>query len=279
MPWTPATPDHAIDRAQIKFEFETLPAKAHQRVAEIVKRASESVGLTDAVGIASPNFQILTTVEGPSQLVQDPKPQMARSFRKLGADGEPEYSAICASDSLAFDVRKYDGWSTIYPLIRACFEDAIRHINDNVSSVRAVRFEYWDRFVRQEVGGAHFLRADTRLAPPLLSNLQGSWHSHVGFFKFVDGKRLLLNANVDLMEAADVKTSSTPHLIPEGVNSLCRIYTLCLISPEGADAFNDIEDCLRAPDLAHSELKSMLGNIINQQLADQIQLAAEGFKI
>lgn len=279
MPWTPANPDHAIDRALIKFEFETLPGKALQRVTEIVQAASAASGLTDVMNTQMPNVQIVGGPDGVPQVIQDLKPSTIKSFRKLTADGEPEYLAVCAADSLSFDVRKYGGWNDIYPLIRSCFEEAIRHINDDVSSIASVRFEYWDRFVRAEVDGDQFVRPDTKLAPGIISQLAGSWHSHVGFFKFQDDKRILLNANVDLMEAADVKSSKQPHLIPDGVSSLCRIHTSCVISPEGASAFRDVEDCVSSVDLAHTELKAVLGNIINLQLTDQIKLAAESFQL
>jgi uncharacterized protein (TIGR04255 family) len=279
MPWTPANPDHAIDRALIKFEFESLPTKALQRVTDIVQAASAASGFADVVNIQTPNVQILAGPDGVPQVVQDLKPSTVKSFRNLAADGDPIYLATCANDNLAFDVRKYSSWNEIFPLIRSCFEEAIRHINDNVSSIASVRFEYWDRFVRAEVDGDQFVRRDTQLAPGIISQLAGSWHSHVGFFKFKDDKRILLNANVDLMEAADVKNSNQPHLIPDGVNSLCRIHTSCVISPEGTAAFKDVNDCIDSADLAHTELKAVLGNIINQQLADQIKLAAKGFEL
>lgn len=277
MPWTPANPDHAIDRALIKFEFEPLPTKAHQRAIEIVRQSADGVGLSDAVSIESPNIHIVTTPEGQPHVVQGQPSINTQGFRKLGPDHKVEYIAICANNSLSLDVRRYEGWDKIYPLLRSCFEKAVQFVNDDVSSIQSVRFEYWDRFVQKEADGDSFLRSESQLVPPLFSDMKGSWHSHVGFFKFVEGKRLLLNANVDIMSSSDIRPGEAPHLIPEGVSSLCRIYTLCVISPERATSFENAEACLAAPDLAHTELKAMLGNMINQQLTAQINLAAKDF--
>lgn len=277
MPWTPANPEHAIDRALIKFEFEPLPSKAHQRAIEIVRQSAEAAGLSDAVSIEAPQIQIVATPEGHPHLVQGQQATNAQAFRKLGPDHRVEYTAICANNSLSFDVRKYEGWDKIYPLMRACFEKAVRFVNDDVSVIQSVRFEYWDRFVRKEADGDNFLRSESKLVPALFSDMKGSWHSHVGFFKLAGGNRLLLNANIDIISSSDVRSGEAPHLIPEGVSSLCRIYTLCVISPDGETSFENAESCLAAPDLAHTELKAMLGNIINQQLTAQINLAAKDF--
>ncbi|RUM00193.1 hypothetical protein [Rhizobium chutanense] len=277
MPWTPANPDHAIDRAHIKFEFEPLPAKAHHRASEIVRAAAESIGMSDIVSIQTPQVHILATPDGGTQLVPEQTSGAAKSFRKVSEDGNVEYAAICAPDHLAFDVRSYDSWAQIFPRIKTCLQDAVRFVHEDVSSVQSVRFEYWDRFVRREPDGSDFLSKNSVLIPPLFAGLNGSWHSHVGFFKNSGNKRMLLNANVDIMSVSDFVNDDAAPLIPPGVESLCRIYTLCLVTAHPSQYFAEVDDCIAAADLAHNELKAMLGNIINGQLASEIKLSAESF--
>ncbi|MBB4253011.1 hypothetical protein [Rhizobium sp. BK008] len=277
MPWTPANPDHAIDRAHIKFEFETLPAKAHHRASEIIRSAAESLGMTDIVSIQTPQVRILATPDGGTQFVPEQPSNAAKSFRKLSENGSVEYAAICASDHLAFDVRIYDSWAEIFLRLKTCLQEAIRFVHEDVSSVQGVRFEYWDRFVRKEADGSDFLSGNSLLIPPLFAGADGSWHSHVGFFKNSGNKRMLLNANVDIMSISDFVNNDGGPLIPPSVESLCRIYTLCLVTAHPSPYFGEADECIAAADLAHDELKAMLGNIINSQLASEIKLSAENF--
>jgi hypothetical protein len=156
----------------------------------------------------------------------------------------------------------------------------VTYITENIDGIRGVRFEYWDRFVKNEASDESFVNDKTTLLPASFLSARGSWHCHVGFFKKSENKKILINANVDIMSSSDLKGGNGMAApLPPGVNSLCRIYSLALVTPEASSVFDSFEDSMSCADLAHDELKSVMGDIVNSDLAARINLNAKVFSL
>ncbi|MDX3977026.1 hypothetical protein [Shinella sp.] len=279
MPWIPANPVHAIDRALIKFEFGSLPTKALERVIEYVKNDGGTVGLTDVVTIQSaPSLQIIANSDGSQFVTESGSATSAKAFRNVDANGVVAEEAICTNEFLAFNINRYDGWHSISDRIARAFGNSIAYLTDNIDGIRGVRYEYWDRFVKDETSDESFVNPGTELLPSAFINAVGSWHSHVGFFKNSGRSKMLINANVDIISSTDVKgPAGLVHSLPPGVNSLCRIYSLALVTPETSQVFDSVDENIASAHLAHDELKSVIGDIINPALAARINLNAKAF--
>jgi hypothetical protein len=281
MPWIPANPVHAIDRALIKFEFGNLPTKALERVVAQVKQHGEKIGLTDVVTIQSaPSLQIIANSDGSQFVTESGSASSAKAFRNVDSDGVVAEEAICTNEFLAFNINKYDRWDKISERIAGAFGNSISYLTDNIDGIRGVRFEYWDRFVKDEASDESFVNPKTTLLPPSFMNAHGSWHSHIGFFKNTDRSKVLINANVDIISSTDVKGAvGVMPPLPPGINALCRIYSLALVTPESSQVFDGFDESMASANLAHDELKSVMGDVINPDLAARIKLNAKAFTL
>ncbi|WP_271025569.1 hypothetical protein [Rhizobium sp. RCAM05973] len=280
MPWIPANSVHAIDRALIKFEFGPLPAKAFEKVIALVKDDCVAEGFSDVISIQNaPTFQLIADGEGAHVVAQQAPVATSRSFRRLSEDGNVLEEVVCSQTVLAFNVNHYESWVSIAEKIEACLTRGATYIMDNIHNVDAIRFEYWDRFVQDEQGQEALLNPDTVLIPPSFEKVEGSWHSHAGFFHLEHERRTLMNVNVDVISARDAAANKLVGAqLPAGISSLCRIYSLAFVTPEGG-AYKDFSDCIAAANNAHERLKSAIGNVINPALANRINLKAKAFEI
>lgn len=279
MAWNTANPDHAIDRASVSFLYASLPEKALQKLMSLIKVEAAKLGLDDVLSFQpQPTFQVIGEM-GAQVVAGAPSTLAARSFRRIAAD-RVEEEVICGPEFIIYNVYAYTGWNEIFPRIVECLKLGIQYLNDNIDGIHTVKFEYWDRFTREEAAGPTFVNSSTQIIGPAFKSIDGSWHSHVGYFKTIDNVKMLLNANVDVIAAKDALANGNPFpSVPAGASLLCRIYTLAQATYENERVYPDFDTCMGAVDLAHTELKSIVGAIISDELAKKINLDAKEFQL
>ncbi|NKK72464.1 hypothetical protein GFM13_19160 [Rhizobium leguminosarum bv. viciae] len=279
MAWNTANPDHAIDRASVSFLYESLPEKALHKLVSLIKTEAAALGQDDILSFQpQPSFQVITGEMG-AQIVTGAPAPAARSFRRVVGE-RVEEEVVCGPEFIIYNVYAYSGWANVFPKIVSCLQSGIQYLNDNIDGIHTIKFEYWDRFTREEAAGPTFVNENSPLIGPAFKNIDGSWHSHVGFFKTIGDFKMLLNANVDVIAAKDAAGNAglVPPM-PAGASVLCRLYTLAQITYEKNRVYPDFDSCMGAVDLAHDELKSIVGAVISNELAAKVSLAAKEFNL
>ena len=202
---------HAIVQAAFSVDFALPPVPStirevlslHPRIREEYPRKREIT----ATPIAS--FETGREV----QPAAAGEPQLGGfTFDSLKPDGEVERAVSLVANKLSIMRADYESLDRTWKEVRALFEFMLPVLLER-SAVIGFHLEYHDRFVQE--GGRGGFQADmvfrrgSRWLAPNVFEAEDLWHSHHGFFEYLDRphKHQLLN----VVEAQLIPIDSGPH--------------------------------------------------------------------
>jgi uncharacterized protein (TIGR04255 family) len=281
MPWRPAHQTHAIERVNLTIQFaEPVPARAWQPTIDDATIRLQGAGFGQAplpaVTFGAPGVQI---VFGPSASLSAaqgqaaPQPSANRAF-VLIEDGQPREEVQITRQQLVFGVNRYMGWESLCGRLGEVFRGVIEK-GLEISPASLIKLEYWDRFSYDgepnEADYSNLLTQQSGYVPNFVFGIRDVFHSHSGHFLRHEPSKRLLNINIDvgdveapLMEGASV--------VP-GAHRSAGIYTMCQDTfSDPVQGSLDFEGVMSALNEMHSTLKTVLGDVITEQMSSRISL-------
>jgi uncharacterized protein (TIGR04255 family) len=259
----PMFPAHSIERCSIIITFDqALPAKAFQKAMDDAMRSLRNAGL-EMVSEQMTGFQfdVATGRVGPAT---GPRPVILTSPDRAT-------NFFLTQNAVTVQTGKYIRWQ---PLIGQFEELILPMIGSytNVVSIANVQLDYLDRFfwtgdwsnfewrsLLQQDSGYIARRA-------VAANLQ--WHSHAGWIENIDNElKRLINVNIDVADAVRPGLPPRPSI---GIFTLMQDRVDSTNAPVGEIRPNSLLDRLES---LHTELKSVLANIISPDMAARIGMA------
>lgn len=259
----PVLPAHAIERCALTVIFDQpLPSKPFGRVVadlndrlDMLRLVPATPGVELEVDIATGRIAVKPQGQNPTYTTPD------------GA------STLHVSPAMvAWQTTRYVRWTPFRGQIDRLIFSMLPKIL-KVVSIKAVKLEYWDRFVwtgtQADIDPWRLLRKDGGFVVPLAVREGTTWHSHCGWYELPSyvGRRLV-NINVDAVDLLQPGRSPVPSI---------GIYTMMQQDVRYDDTSN-----LKAPietvDQLHIALKQLLGSIIESSMVDRIALNPEKHK-
>jgi uncharacterized protein (TIGR04255 family) len=273
----PMFPSHAIERCAATVTFaESLPAKAFQKAVELARNVARNAGLEPLpASAAMVGFQFDAS-SGRTTPVTGPGPNIF-----LTADRAMQL--IVAPNSLALRTGRYVRWQPFAGEI----DELVLPLLDNfvdVLSISHIQLEYLDRFVWtgnwNTFQWRELLRDDGQFVAGKAASALAQWHTHSGWFQDQPGIRRLINVNIDVGDVVPVPTDIPPEgsvVTPTAVPSV-GIVTLMRDdqssqAPEEPAKYDSSPSVQAGLEQLHNELKSLLGQIIEPQMATRIGLS------
>lgn len=273
MIWRPVRENHAIERVAISFSFEDeITLKTFTVIQNVVSRYSMEHGFVRIENATPPVGAFHHVVQIQFQPGSEPilrRPEFI-TFRR-DRDGHMQDEIVILKNGIVFSSSTYSRWDMYKQKCRDFIGPALQLFFETTNLI-TIKLEYWDRFnfkghaTEAEYGMA--LNARSRHLPKMY--LEGSelWHSHVGYFQSGSlGQKQLINANVDVVDLALAGAVGPA----EPVRSI-GIYTMAEDRHFPAEPVTDQAKMWGCADELHRALKVVLGDLINQELADAISL-------
>ena len=176
---------------------------------------------------------------------------------------------IIAPNSMTARTTSYVRWAPFAGQIDALMLPLVSMYSD-VISVSSIQLDYVDRFLWTGDWGNFewraLLRSDGQFLAARAAEGHRLWHTHSGWFDESAEGRRLVNVNVDL---ADFQRS-------EGSVPSVAILTLMRDEvPPAVSRYGDAASVQACLEQLHNELKSLLGHIITEPMAERISLSAQ----
>ncbi len=271
MTWQPANEGHSIERASISFAFaEALPTKPTSAVVAIIEGNAKTCGLEMVASSPMP-FQINVQVAGQASMQPLPLATMTNGgvFRRIDSGRILDEVTIDQS-GIVFSVFNYSRWADFIERAKLLLSGCLEKVSETVSVVSA-KLEYWDRFDRIDDPEEGLVNRDSVIIGQAPKDMQGSWHTHVGYYlAATEGSRVLINANVDVIAAMD----GIP--LPPGIEAQARIYTLGAFQYlNGSGSINQWSEANAEMGNLHDILKETLSDLITDKLEKRINLRSD----
>ncbi len=262
----PIFPSHAIERCGAAVTFsESLPAKAFQKVLDQVQGRFRSAGLewiAGAPAVGAVGFQVNIATGQALPLTPGVGPAVFAT-----ADRATQF--VIAPNSLTARTTSYVRWSPFAGQIEELMLPLVGLYSD-VVSVGNVQLDYVDRFLWtgdwSNFDWRSLLRSDGQFLAARAAEGHRYWHSHSGWFDEGAEGRRLVNVNVDL---ADFQRSEA--FVP----SVSILTLMRDDAPPGVSRYDDAASIQACLEQLHNELKSLLGQIITEPMAERINLSAQ----
>lgn len=259
----PIFPAHSIERCSIIVMFDqALPAKAFENAMNAATRSLRNAGL-ELINqqVAGFQFDVATGRFGPAT---GPRPVILTSPDRAT-------NFILTQNALTVQTGKYVRWQ---PLIGQ-FEELILPIvanYSNVISIAGVQLDYLDRFFWTgdwlSFDWRSLLRPDSGYLAQRAAAANLQWHSHAGWIENVDKTlKRFINVNIDVADVVRPGLSARPSI---GILTLIQDRVDPGTTPKGEIRPDAIHGRL---ELLHTELKSLLANIISAEMAARIGMS------
>lgn len=257
----PIYPAHSIEQCSIAFVFsQALPDKALSRITASIGPAFRNAGLEP---LQAQGFQVNFATGSVSPVDKSAPSQYVSADRGTALRLMP--------NTVALTTGRYVRWSPFAGQIEQIVLPAVVEYAQNVDLI-AVQLEYLDTFIWEgsweDFNWRELLRTDSGFIVEAASRGSQQWHSHAGWFDFVDRSiRFLQKVDIDIVE----------RLTPTGPRPAINILTTLkqeIFAQVGQpvtgsipiDGINDLLESL------HKRLKDIFATIITEQAAGRVGL-------
>ncbi|MDF2235375.1 TIGR04255 family protein [Albimonas sp. CAU 1670] len=266
--WIPIHETHAIDRVRLIVQYDELvPRKVVSRAAAHILEDPEAFGFDTVETVSPPSDKSLNLMLSPDARLQVAGNE-GHVFKCLDAEEVVEEAGF-RSSRLGYLTRQYGRWESLYYRVEQIFSAAFDKLEDIVGPER-ITLEYWDAFTfdGQPEGGdpLELLCRDTVGIPPEAIQPGALWHTHVGWFAPIFGRRTLINRNIDV-QVIDVNGES---------RLTVKIYTSAsLRSTENELNFREILEYLNS---LHSASGYAFGRALKEKYRESINLDLANYR-
>jgi uncharacterized protein (TIGR04255 family) len=254
--FSPIFPAHAVERCAVSFAFRPpVPEKAFQRIREKAHAVMAARGLRPGpsptgININPATGQITPITGGPSLFISD--------------DGQTQI--LIAPEAISITTNQYLRWANMRAQVESVLK-ALQSEYSDIVNLFAFKVEYWDRF-NWNGDWANFdvskLLTATDLVNARARVSEREWHSHAGWFTYLDGFRRLTNVNVDVQGLVHPGAGDQPTV---------GIYTMLQDEAYGAaQELFEQQPLLPRTDELHNELKDLLSAMLAPEIAHRIGL-------
>jgi uncharacterized protein (TIGR04255 family) len=269
MPFDPAHEAHAIDRVSASVLFgptppltttEWLPVlMATHAIAQDVGFGTYQEGMAAQFSLNNePGIMASATTNVHS---------LGAGFRLADQEGRPLAEFMAFRGEIRVDVFAYVRWNGFCDLLRSILPSLIERYPKRFIISQA-KLEYWDRFESPNARSpwSDLFQGNHRL-PPWVLTQPDNWHVHMGWFETgPDGKRRLLNLNVDNIDARR----------PDGQSiQTSNVYTLAVATNEALPAADSMEPLFTSFEDLHDASKQAVASVLTLEMQKRISLFAE----
>jgi uncharacterized protein (TIGR04255 family) len=194
---------HAIAEFQAVVRFiQPIDPTSFGDVSSVVSAVAQELNLPARVPIPSLSFEI--EQEGGARFSPPPVNPVAIGYQRFAANGEIEERISADPASVTYVSRNYLGWERTRDVLTNTISKIAVQYAKRALPVATVLLQYNNEFSSEKAGFVavqDVFRRDTRWVPPIFSELDDLWHSHVGMFLSGEGFKNLVNVNVDVVFA------------------------------------------------------------------------------
>jgi uncharacterized protein (TIGR04255 family) len=209
-----------------------------------------------------PNQLAINLEFGPAGLVQKAMTQLAFST----PDGAS--SLTISPQVLVWQTNAYVRWTPFIGQFEEIAGPIVSRISE-LSPVSMTKLDYVDRFYWSgewdDIDYSQLIRSDTTLLSARVMQADREWHSHIGWFVFMNDRRRLFNVNIDVVDAPRLE-----RLAPS-VGILTMAQDQPLPGREPID-WPDLQSIVSNFDANHVEVKKLLASLVVPSIADRISL-------
>jgi uncharacterized protein (TIGR04255 family) len=201
--FVPFQGNHAIEEATVAVRlWAPVADDAFRKALGTARQVAVDHRLPGRVQV--PAMQV---VFGRSQLpVGSPGVATANVFQRVEEDGTVAEELTLDPSSAAYRTRSYKRWADVQKLVTGAFVPILTDMTSGGDvGIATIELRCIDKFVLQPIPDAvdyrQLFRGDTPLLPLHVFEIDGLWHSHVGWFEDVtEDRRTLVNVNVDVLD-------------------------------------------------------------------------------
>jgi uncharacterized protein (TIGR04255 family) len=279
--WEPVHKAHAIEVVGASVAFsEPLPDVLFKKVLRAAEAPADAAGLRGRMAVFN-EFDVEMGMEG-TRRFSPAKSTPGLSFRRMEPTGIdlPQNRAteelVVERQAFTYRTFEYIRWGGFKRSLIALFRPPLAVALDAVA-VQHIRLEYRDRFFfdgpPQDAAPGALLRQGSEWISPHIFRRADAWHAHTGAFEPSEGaeQRLILIV-IDATEMMPVGR-------PDG--SRMRSVTIMTAGQDNFAVANAEADVQSADtffgrlDSVHTLLKSLLSNILCDDMIDRIGLTLE----
>ncbi len=289
MPWSPAHPNHAIERVTVLFQFgENVPSRLWESILAQASERSSALGFTSAVDEMEMNFMPLPVGQPAPGAVfpqmffghgggnQPAQTRAGRTFQVI-EDGVVREQLSLRRNLFFYSIPTYTSWIDLRDRIQNLVSSYLDSVMASIS-LSTMKLEYWDRFVfegaEEGLSYSELFREGSRNLPAFPFGLTDLWHSHVGYFiPSNSAARRLFNLNVDMVEGTEPAQGlmpPTPRRRSAGLYSMVQDSYEAQAAPPNWTAMSLILDEM------HGILNASVSDTITDGMASMINLNAQG---
>jgi uncharacterized protein (TIGR04255 family) len=265
----PIYPAHAIERCAATIAFsEPVPGKIADRIKAAADASLHGAGLLPQGPAQSFGIQIDATTGRVIPLKSGP---MIVTY----TNAERSLTCTVAPTALVWTTTRYVRWEPFAAQLAESINPLLLLYADAVP-VEVVKLEYLDRFFWSgtwaDMRADALLRFDTGFVAAAAARGGREWHSHAGWFSFLEEPfRRLVNVNVDVTSA--VKPGDTAACPSAAI--LTMMQDQAVSGPEDDGQYHGVElpgDPISRLGDIHTSLKSVLRDVIVAEMGERIGL-------
>lgn len=175
-----------------------------------------------------------------------------------------------STGSISFMTEGYTRWSNFIEAFDELIKPIYEKFNE-VVSLGGIKLEYWDRFnwtgTWDDFEFKKLINLNGRLANAQPLEAKREWHSHIGWFEYLDKVRILHNINVDV---SGIQNEAEKHDAKPSVG----IYTMAFeqAAIDHLAEFDSYETLSNKLNILHDQLKSLMIEVLHVDTKRRIGL-------
>lgn len=258
--WVPASESHAIERVSLTYVLsEQLPLK-------FLKSATAYLDEKLSAG----EFSAKKTVQFSAVEIGDagaaPQSPDVVGFSFFAKNNATEEVVRVQKDLAQFSASQYGTWKAFYQDAESCIAQFLEKAID-LTSVRAIKLEYVDRFVYDgdpsSADFSHVINLKGLGVPVAAVQSKMPWHDRRGWFDQVDRGPVLINSDIIVSDVVHRDRPDTP---------LKSVQILTVVETRFPDPIADVKDLQAVVDVLHTINKSVVASAITEDAAKKVGL-------